>query len=83
MHNLYYVCLANHLEFYFQDWQFDDEESQPTLAYRWQNITNVTGTVIGRYMMYTNVFDYITQSQVRQPLFASHLFLKITCGEKL
>jgi len=77
------VCLANHLEFYLQDWQFDDAESRPTVAYRWKNITNLAGSVAGRYMMYTNAFDCITQTQVRQPLFACRLFLQITCCEKL
>jgi hypothetical protein len=28
------VCLANYMEFHFQDRQFDDEESRPTLDYR-------------------------------------------------
>jgi hypothetical protein len=60
MHNLCYVCLANYLEFCFHDWQFYDAESRPTLAYRWQNITNITGSMTGRYMTYTNVFDCIT-----------------------
>jgi hypothetical protein len=38
-------CLANILEFYFQDWPFEDAESQPTLGYNWSNITNVTSTL--------------------------------------
>jgi hypothetical protein len=59
---------------FFQRYPFDDAESRPTLAYRWQNITNVTCTLTGHYMTYTNVFECITATEVLKPLFACHLF---------
>jgi hypothetical protein len=34
------------------------------LGYRWSRITHVTGTIKGWYMMYSNVFDFITSTQV-------------------
>jgi hypothetical protein len=45
-------------------WPFEDDESQPLLGYHWLRITHVTGTIKGRYMMYSNAFDCITSTQV-------------------
>jgi hypothetical protein len=64
MHILCYLCLANNLKYNFQSWLFEDAKSQPLLGYRWTRITNVTGTIQGRYMAYSNAFDCITSSQV-------------------
>jgi hypothetical protein len=44
-----------------EGWEFTDVELLLTVAYRWKNILNITDTVRGHYMMYTNALDYITQ----------------------
>jgi hypothetical protein len=56
---------ANNLNYKFQPWPFEDDESQSLLGYHWSWITHVTGTIKDRYMMYSNVFDCITSTQVR------------------
>jgi hypothetical protein len=40
-------------------------------------ITNIRGTLIGRYMTFSNVFDCITFRQVWQHLFTCHIFSSI------
>jgi hypothetical protein len=62
---IYYInFLGNNLKFNLQSWPFNDAKSWPLLGYRWSRITHLTGTVEGRYMMYSNVFDCITFGQV-------------------
>jgi hypothetical protein len=45
-------------------------------------ITHGTGTIIGRYMMYSNVFDCNTSTHVRQHLFTCHLYLVVLISVK-
>jgi hypothetical protein len=77
IHIFCWLCLANNMEYNFQPWPFGDVESQPLLDYRWSRITNVTGTITGRYMMYSNTFDCITSTQVRQHLSTCPLYLHV------
>jgi hypothetical protein len=65
------------MEYNFQSWPFEDPESKPLLGYHWTRITNVTGTITGCYMTYSNAFDYITSTQVRQHLSTCPLYLHV------
>jgi hypothetical protein len=47
-----------------QAWEFTDAKSLLIVAYHWKNILNVTDTVKGWYMIYTNALNCITQKQV-------------------
>jgi hypothetical protein len=60
---------------------FEDAESQPLLDFRWTRITNITGTIQGRYMTYSNVFDCINSTQV-QHLFTCRIFSSINKCQK-
>jgi hypothetical protein len=77
IHILYWLCLAKNMEYNFQSWPFEDAESQPLLGYPWMSITNITGTLQGRYMTHSNAFDCITSTQVRQYLFTCRIFSSI------
>jgi hypothetical protein len=58
---IFYVnCLPNNLKFNLQLLLFIDAASRPLLGYRWSAITHLTGTIEGRYMTYSNMFDCIT-----------------------
>jgi hypothetical protein len=56
--------LANNLKFNLQSWPFNNVASWPLLGYQWSKTTHLTGTIEGRYMTYSNVFDCITSGQV-------------------
>jgi hypothetical protein len=66
LHSTYfeYLFVAN-CEYFTHAWGFIDAKSLLIVPYRWQKIVNVTGTVKGRYMLYTNALDCITQRHVR------------------
>ena len=62
-----------------QPWAFTDDESLPTIAYRWKSIINVTGPLSTRYDLYTNELDYVTHKQVYERVFVCFIFKNKYC----
>jgi hypothetical protein len=71
------MCLTNNLKYNFQVWPFQDVKSQSLLRCRWTRVMNVTDTLQGHYMTYSNAFNCITSAQVGQHLFTCHIYLHV------
>jgi len=48
-----------------RDWEYDEEDMLPTVAYMWDEVSGNLGRRETLYKAYTNEFDFLHPNQVR------------------